>query len=481
MSLTVLSEIGKGGYGSVYRVQKGEEELALKCFAGGVDGTENPGLDCPWELEILFRNVPGCVHGIEKTCWNGNIGVLLPLADMDLRDYLRTGGGSKEEISSLISQTCYNLANLHGHGFYHLDLKPENILVYSNEFLLADFSISRPDFVKNCSQDFATISFRPPELFPMARGKPLTDKIDSWSLGILLLEILTGFRLNGKDSIPVIQKKITETFSPGEKRNNTLARVPKKYRGIVDGLLRVDPKKRLSVREIVSSYSSSPIEIKVAFYQEDSLAPYYDKIFEMVRDRRGTWLTCLHAVTLITEYAGIKGKVFPSLIPCAVKLSFQLQEDRLFDYREFSWEPRSLSGGLTPSPPSQDVEMRDFPDDQDSSSDYRDNFPDYRDASTDYQDASTDYRDASTDDRDNFPDYRAAFPGNMGPPPFMGNRPALLEDGPTGEGPETCREYAEEELVEIERDLVLTLPALLPETLTSPYPQIVLEELKKKI
>ncbi|SPN79024.1 Cyclin dependent kinase [Brazilian cedratvirus IHUMI] len=318
--LSLISELGEGGYGKVYKVKHEGEEKALKCF------NYEHGLDCPWELEILSKKIPGLLYDLGRVDWNGSLGVLLPLAQCDLKTFLKN---NKPDLDQIISSLCTALINMHEHGYYHLDLKPENVLVFEGgRIVLADFSISRPVGMKVGKQKFTTCNFRAPELFFPNKDLYLSDKMDSWSLGILLLEILTGFSL--AESEDGIFKKLHDLFSL-DKKEKTLSQVPEKYYSLVWGLLELDPENRLSISEVTPKRKP-----KVRFSTSDRLAPYYQKCVEIVQKSGGTWMTCINALTMFEEYYQAKKKISTSILICCVKLSYQLQEDVLFDYRYFS-------------------------------------------------------------------------------------------------------------------------------------------------
>nr|WIL02814.1 cyclin-dependent kinase [Cedratvirus borely] len=325
--LSLISTLGEGGYGKVYKVKHQGEEKALKCF------NYTHGLDCPWELEILSKKIPGLLYDLGRVDWKGDLGVLLPLAKCDLKAHLKK---DSPDLDSIISTLCLSLHNMHSSGYYHLDLKPENVLVFGEgEIILADFSISRPKRMKVSKQKFTTSNFRAPELFFPSKDLYLTDKMDSWSLGILFLEILTGFSLSGSED--VIFKKIHDLFSL-DKKEKTLCKVPEKYHSLVWGLLELDPGKRTSVCDVVQTSSSlkSLIKTKVRFFSSEELAPYYGRCVEVVQKSRGTWITCINALSMFQEYHQIKKRVSFALLICCVKLSYQLHEDVLFDYKYFS-------------------------------------------------------------------------------------------------------------------------------------------------
>lgn len=317
--LKIVSTIGSGAYARVYKVSKGEEFYAMKLFSGREE------LSCPWELEILSRHIPNVLYSIEKFKYNEGLAVLLPLAKYDLRKYLFS---CRDNLPSIISQIYTGIINLHNAGFYHLDIKPENILIFEDSAKIADFSISRPIFLEKTNSDFTTLNFRPPELFYPPLEFELSEKIDSWSFGILLLEIFTRYRCRG--SKQEIYGKIINDFST-EKKELTLKNVPEEYKEFVSGLLELQPEKRLSLRDYFSSRINTPSR-QIVFYTSSDTSEFYEKIHYIVKRCSGFWRTCLSAITLLTLYKEQTKAISIETIICAVKIAFQLEEDRYYEY-----------------------------------------------------------------------------------------------------------------------------------------------------
>ncbi|XP_078164778.1 putative receptor protein kinase ZmPK1 [Carex rostrata] len=98
--------------------------------------------------------------------------------------------------------TAKGLAYLHHEcleWIIHCDVKPENILVTSDfEPKIADFGLAK--LSKRDGQDFnfshmrGTIGYMAPE---WALSLPITSKVDVYSYGVVLLEIVTGSRVSG--------------------------------------------------------------------------------------------------------------------------------------------------------------------------------------------------------------------------------------------------------------------------------------------
>ncbi|CAL4995414.1 unnamed protein product [Urochloa decumbens] len=95
----------------------------------------------------------------------------------------------------IIKGICEGLHYLHTKSILHLDLKPANILLNSNmEPKIADFGLSRCFDEKQSraitSKLFGSQGYVAPEFF----SKVITFKLDIYSLGVIILEILTGQR-----------------------------------------------------------------------------------------------------------------------------------------------------------------------------------------------------------------------------------------------------------------------------------------------
>lgn len=125
----------------------------------------------------------------------------------------------------LFYQILTTVHYLHGKGFAHGDLKPQNILFRTPpdpaQFpspVLIDFgSASNVVAVDNLT---ASIRYSPPEILNALARQHIpdtgirADKVDIWSLGVLLYEIVTGQPLFNQRS----KKQITTTIMRGKLR-----------------------------------------------------------------------------------------------------------------------------------------------------------------------------------------------------------------------------------------------------------------------
>uniref|UniRef100_A0A453A0R2 Protein kinase domain-containing protein n=1 Tax=Aegilops tauschii subsp. strangulata TaxID=200361 RepID=A0A453A0R2_AEGTS len=79
-------------------------------------------------------------------------------------------------------------------SIYHLDLKPENILLDKNMFpKIGDFGLSRlfrSEQTHITSKIMGTVGYMPPEYIDR---RAITSKFDVFSLGVIILQIVTGY------------------------------------------------------------------------------------------------------------------------------------------------------------------------------------------------------------------------------------------------------------------------------------------------
>ena len=165
----------------------------------------------------------------------------------DLLKYVRSKGPLPEqEARSIFRQIVYGLAHIHARSVLHRDIKLDNILLdHDGGVKICDFGvskiISKHDIIK---EQCGTPAYLAPEV--------ITDEgyegfyIDHWSMGILLYAMLCSsvpFRAkNMKELLDVVRS--TPVEFP--------VRISDSAANLIRSLLRMNPKERLSIPEILA-------------------------------------------------------------------------------------------------------------------------------------------------------------------------------------------------------------------------------------
>ena len=118
---------------------------------------------------------------------------------------------SESFAKSIIRDLATGLLYLHSHHILHRDIKPDNVMLRKNnagvlEAVLIDFGLScflGPN--QTSTEPVGTLKYAAPEI--LAR-QPYGDKVDCWSLGVLLYILLVGKMPFGGKNDQEIAKKI---------------------------------------------------------------------------------------------------------------------------------------------------------------------------------------------------------------------------------------------------------------------------------
>uniref|UniRef100_A0A182W6L8 Protein kinase domain-containing protein n=1 Tax=Anopheles minimus TaxID=112268 RepID=A0A182W6L8_9DIPT len=154
-------------------------------------------------------------------------------------------------------QLCHAIDYLHDRGIIHRDLKPDNILLKDSNFYtllkVSDFGSSK--FLDN-NTFMRTVCGTPeyiaPEVLEQGGSNRYTNKIDIWSLGVILYTMLSGLLPFGmRDSSMNVEQIMRGYFSFSQPVWRTVrsCRVKK----IIYDILNVDPVYRPSIKTLLQS------------------------------------------------------------------------------------------------------------------------------------------------------------------------------------------------------------------------------------
>ncbi|CAI4230684.1 unnamed protein product [Auanema sp. JU1783] len=198
----VLDEIGRGGFGIVYKAVRISDSLPVAVKFVEHKHVREWTMTCnqliPSELCHLetCRDIPGVIHLIDWFASSKGFLIVMerPYTCMDVFDLVSTYGRLDEATArgiflQVVDTVCCMYAK---HGLIHRDIKDENIIVdmETGEVKLVDFGATA-SAEKAMKKEFqGTRSYCPPEWFRQLQYLPL--EATSWSLGVLLYILVTG-------------------------------------------------------------------------------------------------------------------------------------------------------------------------------------------------------------------------------------------------------------------------------------------------
>ncbi|HPM25123.1 MAG TPA: protein kinase [Phycisphaerae bacterium] len=203
---TVLSIIGRGGMGVVYRALDATRPgffAAVKLLAAGL-ATPQDRSRFRMEEEILHRLChPGIARFLDCGEWHTRqrvrpYFVMEYIEGQSLLKYAAARGLDVRQRLGLLVQVCAAVEFAHRRGIVHRDLKPDNILVEPSgqpkvlDFGLAQFVAAQPTARGAEVPQFAgTPRYASPEQLT-GRVAELTPRSDVYTLGLVAHELLTG-------------------------------------------------------------------------------------------------------------------------------------------------------------------------------------------------------------------------------------------------------------------------------------------------
>ena len=264
-SYKILSLIGRGGMGEVYRAHdtKLSRDVAVKVLPRAF--TNDPDRLARFEREarvLASLNHPnvGAIYGFEEVADRSGVqlrALILEFVDGDtLADRIARGPLSLSAAVAIARQVAEALDAAHEKGIVHRDLKPANIKITPDgtakvlDFGLAAASrqVAGSELPESPMETvertlpgviLGTVPYMSPE---QARGQEVDKRTDVWAFGCVLFEMLTG-------RSPFAASTTSDTISSILERDPDWSllpsAIPAGVRHVLRWTLEKDPKRRL--------------------------------------------------------------------------------------------------------------------------------------------------------------------------------------------------------------------------------------------
>ena len=211
----VVSEIGRGAMGIVYRAEDDAlgRSVAIKCILASMDTDEQAGYLARFRQEA--KALGGLNHQSIITVYEfgDEAGVaylaMEYLQGRELRELIAAHQLDLSSAVEIAAQVAEGLAFAHSRGVVHRDVKPGNVMVMEgNRAKIMDFGIARvrsSDVKTATGMMLGSPRYMSPE---QVLGRAVDARSDIFSLGLVLYEMLAGAPPFGGNDVHAIMYQI---------------------------------------------------------------------------------------------------------------------------------------------------------------------------------------------------------------------------------------------------------------------------------
>ena len=244
-------EIGKGGFGLVWKVihKKTQKVYCIKVIQKQGILEQKLVAQMNREIEIMYiLNNPHCLRLKNHFEDDYNFYLVMPLASKGqlYRVLKKFRKFDERTAAQILRETISALQYLHSFKppIIHRDIKPENLLLNEGgRILLADYGWSNFNMEGDVRKTFCgTPEYIAPEML-MKKGHD--TRVDIWSIGILMFELLSGYS-------PFVAKTNQELYQNIRRLKIQWPKdMPPLAKNLISKILKLNPVDRPSFEEIL--------------------------------------------------------------------------------------------------------------------------------------------------------------------------------------------------------------------------------------
>ena len=218
---TIVRELGRGGMGTVYlaRDERLHRDAALKMLPVLLKDNDEASARFFTEARAasaLDHPNVCTIYGIDTTEDGQPYIAMAYYEGQTLKDWISGGKGTLRECLDIASQIGNGLNAVHDAGIIHRDIKPANIiLTRQGTVKIVDFGIARIKDAARVTRPgglMGTASYMAPE---QVENRGVDARIDIWSLGVVLYEMITGIRpFEGPNNRSILNNVLRQAPKP---------------------------------------------------------------------------------------------------------------------------------------------------------------------------------------------------------------------------------------------------------------------------
>ncbi len=265
--------LGVGSYGAVFQADEVVGDRLIRQVAVKLISPDGDDKNRDRQLQELITAV-NLDHPNLVRCFTSGLAeikgfeflyLVMELAEETLTKSLSEKSSlSVGEVQKIVEEIASALVYLHHEPErrVHRDLKPANVLRVGDRWKLSDFSLLRSIGSKGSartSKGQGTNGYAPPEAYDGV----VAPAWDVWSLGVIMVELLTGQPPFTGDTEQELIKKVMEG-----KPSIEWSKVHQSFREMIKGALEKERKDRWTAEMVLNTFKERPTILPSADYQK---------------------------------------------------------------------------------------------------------------------------------------------------------------------------------------------------------------------